>query len=98
ELRRWVTTSIHQAIAIEKSVFAPLWSHIFVCMHAPLSVRSGTVFEVVKEVYKSERGEDYVYGLANGMTFMFGGDEGQITAGKPSQLRLIYSNGRLPNQ
>ena len=49
EVQRWVTTSVHHAASIERGFMPKLWSHIIVCMRAPLSLRNASVFEVLKE-------------------------------------------------
>lgn len=92
EIQRWVTTSIQHAASIQRGFEPSVWSQIFVCMRAPLSVRNATVFEVVNEAYKC--GAGFVYRLANGMSFMTGNEGILLTGSEPTELELVYAHGR----
>jgi hypothetical protein len=94
EIRRWVTTSIHEAAAIQRGFELSIWSQIFVCTRVPVNVRDATVFEVLNEAYYSVRDGSYVYRLGNGMSFIDGErrQHGAYTA--PTELKLVYAQGR----
>ena len=92
-IQRWITTSIHDAVAFEREMAPFNWSHIFVCLRAPLSVRNATIFEVLKEAYQVGRRGTYTYHLENGMTFVTGALGNVITSPDDTQeVRLVYSS------
>ncbi|MDR3453168.1 MAG: hypothetical protein P4L96_10245 [Rhodoferax sp.] len=94
EIRRWVTTSIREATQIQLGQAPFIWSQIFVCIRAPLSVRSATVFEVVDEAYQLLASGAYVYQLANGMSFKTGGEQLPVDNAAPEELTLVYARRR----
>lgn len=94
EIRRWVTTSIGEAARIQRGQDPFVWSQIFVCLRAPRSVRSATIFEVVNEAYQSLASDAYIYQLANGMAFKT--EIGQVPGNDlaPEELTLVYTHRR----
>ena len=94
EIRRWVTTSIGEAAQIQRSQGPFIWSQIYACLRAPQSVRSATVFEVVKEAYQLGPVGSFLYRLENGMSFTT--DEGSIQGvqSEPTKLELLYAQQR----
>ena len=94
EIRRWITTSIREAVQIQRGQEPFVWSQIFVCMRAPRSVRNATVFEVVDEAYQSLATDTYVYQLANGMTFKTEIEHSPGDNPTPEELTLVYARRR----
>lgn len=94
EIQRWVTMSISDAAQIQRSQEPYAWSHIFVCLRAPLSVRSATVFEVVTEAYQLGSDGSYLYQLENGMTFVTSEGNAQGVQPDSKELRLVYAHRR----
>ena len=94
EIRRWVTTSISDAANLQDSQRPFIWSQIFVCLRAPHSVRSATVFEVVKEAYHLGPIGSYLYCLDNGISFSTDEAPAQDIQSNPVKLRLVYSQQR----
>lgn len=94
EIKRWVTTSVHHAASIERSISPRLWSQIIVCVRTPMSSRGGSVFEVLKEAYQRSDGPGYVYQLGNGMSFQTSQDGSPLNCSEPSELVLVYSRGK----
>ena len=94
EIKRWVTTSIGEAVLIQHSQRPFIWSQIYVCLRAPQSVRLATVFEVVKEAYQLGAVDSYLYRLENGMSFSSGEGQAQGIRLEPSESRLVYSQRR----
>lgn len=94
EIKRWVTTSIGEAAKIQHSQAPFIWSQIYACLRAPQSVRSATVFEVVKEAYQLGPAGSFLYRLENGMSFAT--DEGltQGVQSEPTELKLLYAQQR----
>ena len=94
EIRRWVTTSISDAANLQDSQRPFIWSQIFVCLRAPHSVRSATVFEVVKEAYQLGPIGSYLYRLDNGISFSTDEAPAQDIQSNPVKLQLVYSQRR----
>lgn len=94
EIRRWVTTSIREATQIQLRQAPFIWSQIFVCLRAPRSVRSATVFEVLDEAYQSLASGAYVYQLANGVSFKSGREQALVDNAAPEELTLVYARRR----
>lgn len=94
EIRQWVTTSIHQAALIQHSMEPHIWARIFACIRAPLSIQTGTLFEVVREAYQAGARDSYVLLLENGMSFTTGTEAPEGLGKYPGELRLIYAKGR----
>lgn len=85
EIQRWVTTSVHHAASIQRGLEPSVWSQIFVCIRAPLSVRNASIIEILKEAYQCTRGRGFVYRLANGMSFMTGDEGALLTDAEPTE-------------
>lgn len=94
EIKRWVTTSIGEAAQVQRNQEPFIWSQIYVCLRAPLSVRGATVFEVVKEAYQLGGVDSYLYRLENGMSFSSGDGQAQGIQLETSETRLVYSQRR----
>ena len=94
EIRRWVSTSIREAVQIQLGQAPFIWSQIFVCLRTPRSVRSATVFEVVDEAYQSLASGAYVYQLASGMTFKTEIEQAPGDDPTPEALTLVYARRR----
>lgn len=92
EIKRWVTTSIREAVEIQRCHQPYEWSRIFVCLRAPLSVRNAVVFEVVTEVHHLGSSGAYLYRLENGMSFST--DEGTADGVQPNPAQLVYAQRR----
>ena len=90
-VRRWVTSSIGDAARIQQRQEPCQWSRVLVCMRAPLSERSGLLFEEVSEAYLSSPGS-YIYRLSNGMAVMT--DTERLASSGPGgtrELSLVYA-------
>ena len=94
KIKSWVTTSISDAANLQDSQRPFIWSQIFVCLRAPHSVRSATVFEVVKEAYQLGPIGSYLYRLDNGISFSTDEAPAQDIQSNPVKLRLVYSQQR----
>ena len=92
EIQRWVTTSIREAARLQHSHDPSVWSHIFICLRAPLSIRNATVFEKVTEVYQAGIGGSYLYRLGNGMSFITDEKHAQGVPFSPDALELVYAH------
>jgi hypothetical protein len=92
EIQRWVTTSIREAARLQHSQEPFVWSNIFVCLRAPLSIRSATVFEKVTEAYQAGAGGSYLYRLGNGMSFITDEKHAQGVPPAPDALELVYAH------
>jgi hypothetical protein len=92
KIQRFITTSIQNAAAIEKSL-QPYWCTVYVCLRAPLNIRNATVFEVVQEAHASADTGLTTYHLANGMTFALPGESvPEVEGGGPKRLQRIYAS------
>lgn len=92
EIRRWVTASFHDATQIQQSCRPYLWAQIYVCLRAPLSVRSGIIFEVINEAHVLPGSGNVVFHLANGLSFQSHFDDPVTGLQKPAaQVDLIYA-------
>lgn len=92
--QRWVTTSIREAVRIQRSQVPYTWSRIYICLRAPLSVRSATVFEVVTEAYEIDSDGSYLFKLENGLSFISDEVHEQGVQPCPKELRLVYAQQR----
>ena len=94
EIKRWITTSIREAVQIQRSLEPFIWSQIYVCLRAPQSIRLATLFEVVNEAYQLGAVESYLYRLENGMSFTSSEGQGKGICLEPSEIKLVYSQRR----
>lgn len=91
QVNRWMTTSIKEAIQIQRTQGLCYWSHIFVCLRAPLSIKNATIFEVVNEAHQVGSTNSYVLQLTNGMSFITGDDDESVNEWPdPKMLRMVY--------
>lgn len=92
EIRRFITTSIEDAAAIEEDL-QPYWCNVYVCLRAPHNIRNATVFEVVRTAHASAVTGLTTYHLANGMTFAAAGEAvPEVDRKGPTRLRRIYAS------
>ena len=94
EIKRWITTSIREAVQIQRTLEPFIWSQIYVCLRAPQSIRLATLFEVVNEAYQLGAVESYLYRLENGMSFTSSEGQGKGICLEPSEIKLVYSQRR----
>jgi len=93
ETRRWITTSIYDAIQIQENGKPYMWAQIFVCLRAPFSLHAGTIFEVVTEAYVIPGSGTVVLHLANGLMFQTHYVDAVTGALKPAdQVKLLYNS------
>lgn len=97
EIKRWIATSIHEAVQIQQNHKPFQWTQVFVSMRAPCSTPGVLVFEEVNEVHQSGRFGSCIYRLTNGMAFMPNSDRdfGVEDDEEPSIFQLVYSKQQL---
>jgi hypothetical protein len=88
---RWLTTSIQEAVNLNRELSNRSWTRIYICLNAPLSLSNGTLFEEVTSVQLVVEEGLCLFDLANGMSFALPtrkAEDGKIA---PKTLKSLYS-------
>lgn len=87
---RWITTSIHKAVQLQKVMAPSSWSRITACLHVPECPKSAPVFGEVAAAYQIGSDNSYLLSFADGTSFSTQETEPGATQIGPKQVMLVY--------